>query len=96
VLQERGHDLIVTVPALTMLALTVALDAPTVRHEPLGDVAASTRLLGEVSLEALCLRNLTADRGDHFNLSHFIGRWWLKVSLTDDQGDPHHLSRRQK
>jgi hypothetical protein len=55
-----------------MVAFTVALDTPTVRHEPLGNVATTTAVPGEVSLEALPLRDLTADPPNHFNLSHFF------------------------
>ena len=45
-----------------MPALTLALNAPTVRYEPLGDVATTTGVPVEVSLEALRLCNLAADR----------------------------------
>jgi hypothetical protein len=54
-----------------MPMLTFALDAPTVRYEPLGDMATTTGVPGEVSLEALRLCNFAADPPDHFNLLHF-------------------------
>jgi hypothetical protein len=85
VLYERGHDLLVAVPALTMGAFTVALDTPTVRHEPLGDVATTTGVPGEVSLEALSLRNLAADPPDHFNHSPFFLKRVSEVGLADNQ-----------
>ena len=67
--------MLVAIPAIKMPALMLALDAPTVRYKPLGDMATTTGVSGEVSLEPLCLCNLAADPPDHFNLSHFsLGR----------------------
>ena len=89
--------MLVAIPAFMMPAFTLALDAPTVRYEPLGDVATNTGVPVEVSLEALRLCNLAADQPDHFNLLLFLlCRQAVGASLADDRETHCTPSRRPK